>query len=63
MTNNLHSSVASQIWLNYFNQTLYRRGIIPEAEYHQMMFRIQSSAGQRGPYRASAPEQMRPLCL
>ena len=42
MTNNLHSSVASQIWLNYFNQTLYRRGIIREAVYHQMLLRIQN---------------------
>ncbi len=42
MTNNLHSSVASQIWLNYFNQTLYRRGIIYETAYHQMLLRIQN---------------------
>ena len=42
MTNNLHSSVASQIWLNYFNQTLYRRGIIREAVYCQRLLRIQN---------------------
>ena len=63
MTNNLHSSVASQIWLNYFNQTLYRRGIIHEAADHQMLLRIQSIANQRGPCRASTLEQIRPLCL
>lgn len=44
MTKNLHSSVVSQIWLNYFNQTLYRRGIIHEAAYHQMLLRIQGNA-------------------
>lgn len=44
MTNNLHSSVASQIWLNYFNQTLYRRGVIQETIYHQMLLRIRSNA-------------------
>lgn len=42
MTKNLHSSVTAQIWLNYFNQTLYRRGIIREAAYHQMLLRIQN---------------------
>lgn len=42
MTKNLHHSVASQIWLNYFNQTLYRRGVIQEAAYHQMLLRIQN---------------------
>lgn len=42
MTKNLYSSATSQIWLNYFNRTLYRRGIIREAAYHQMLLRIQN---------------------
>ncbi len=42
MIKNLRSSVTSQIWLNYFNQTLYRRGVIQEAAYHQLLLRIQN---------------------
>lgn len=43
MTKHLHSSVISQMWLNYYNQTLYRRGVITEAAYRQMILRIQNN--------------------
>ncbi len=43
MTKHLHSSVISQIWLNYYNQTLYRQGVITEAAYRQMLLRIQNN--------------------
>lgn len=43
MTKHLHSSVISQIWLNYYNQTLYRQGVITEATYRQMLLRIQNN--------------------
>ena len=43
MTKHLHSSVISQIWLNYYNQTLYRQGVINEAAYRQMLLRIQNN--------------------
>lgn len=44
MTKHLHSSVVSQIWLNYYNQTLYRQGVITEAAYRQMLLRIQNTS-------------------
>ena len=40
MTKHLYSSVVSQIWLNYYNQTLYRRGVITEAAYRQMLLAL-----------------------
>lgn len=43
MTKHLRSSVVSQIWLNYYNQTLYRQGVITEAAYRQMLLRIQNN--------------------
>lgn len=43
MTKHLHSSVISQMWLNYYNQILYRRGVITEAAYRQMLLRIQDN--------------------
>lgn len=34
--------LVEQLWLSYFNEALYRRGIITEASYHKMIHRINS---------------------
>ena len=52
MTKHLHSSVISQIWLNYYNQTLYRQGVITEAAYRQMLLRIQNNTKSNFKYPA-----------
>ena len=35
--------VAEKLWLNYFNQTLYERGIINEHEHNRMAFKIENT--------------------
>ena len=35
--------VAEKLWLNYFNQTLYERGIINEHERNRMAFKIENT--------------------
>ena len=35
--------VAEKLWLSYFNQTLYERGIINEHERNRMTFKIENS--------------------
>ena len=34
--------VAEQIWLAYFNRTLYEQGLITEAQRNRMALRIES---------------------
>ena len=34
--------LAEKIWLHYYNDVLYRRGIITEEAYHKMIHRINS---------------------
>ncbi len=36
-------TVARQIWLNYFNNTLLERGVITEDEWRRMKLRIERS--------------------
>lgn len=43
MTNYLCSSAVSQIWLSYFNLTLFRKGVINETTYRQMLLRIRNN--------------------
>ena len=35
--------VTEKLWLNYFNQTLYERGVITEVERNKMAFRIENA--------------------
>ena len=39
-------AAAEQIWLHYYNQVLYERGIIEEAERNRMSHRIDARAGK-----------------
>ena len=43
MTNvNLRKQMVEKIWLNYFNQTLFERGVITEAERNKLSLKIES---------------------
>ena len=43
MTHNVKKQrVAEKIWLHYFNQELYKRGIINELERNKMTFKIEN---------------------
>jgi len=35
-------NVVEQIWLNYFNQTLFEKGLISEKERNRMKLKIES---------------------
>ena len=39
----IKQQTAENLWLNYFNQTLYERGVINEAERNKMAFKIESA--------------------
>jgi len=40
--NTQQKQTAERIWLHYFNQELYRKGIISERERNQMSLKIES---------------------
>ena len=38
-------SILEQLWLTYYNDTLYTKGVITENEYDQMRVKIKTRAG------------------
>ena len=42
MNENIKKQVAEKIWLHYFNQILFERGVINEIERNKMSFKIEN---------------------
>ncbi len=44
MTEQRKQSVIEQLWLSYFNDTLYKKGVITETERNKMRVKIKNRA-------------------
>lgn len=40
MGKQLNDALIRQLWLKYFNRTLFQKSIISESDYQQILFRI-----------------------
>lgn len=46
MTEQKKRSIMEQLWLDYYNDTLYEKGVITEEERNKMRIKIKSRARQ-----------------
>ena len=47
MAEQKNKTVFEQLWLNYYNDTLFAKGVISEDQYNKIRLLIQSRAGKK----------------
>ena len=48
MTERLKQSILEQLWLTYYNDTLFAEGVITEEEHNKMRVKIKTRAVTKG---------------